>query len=149
MEKSTLIVLVTVLIVVTVLGTCIGFLGFAVWEDFQLQQGELVPDGGELEITFWGFYFEESAGFEGSGECFLIGNVTNRNNFGIAWIGIDLNYTENGENGTAFGFVKRLKPYETKHIFWDFPSFYSPDECCAGRFKDFEIAEIMAYKYKD
>jgi hypothetical protein len=96
MNKRTLIVLVTVLVVVAVLGTCIGLVGYSFWKDIRLQQGEMVTNPDKLEITYAGVYYESSAHFE-EGECYLVLNVTNRHDFSWARVSVHVNYTDNGK----------------------------------------------------
>ena len=152
MKKSTLIALVTVLIVVTLGGTCIGFLGFSVWEDIRLQQGEIMHKPDEVEITYTGLCFDTLPGSdpeEMGGECFLVANVTNAYDFGLAWVGIDVNYTEYGKEYTVWTAIHHLKPNETREVRWSLPAFYKPEECNEERFKNFKPVEITAYKYKN
>ena len=152
MEKNTLIVLVTLLIVVTLGGTCIGLLGHSLWEDIRLQQGEMMhnPDG--VEIIYTGLFFDtlpSSDPEERGGECFLVANVTNTYDFGLAWVGIYVNYTEYGKEDTVWTAMHHLKPNETREVGWSLPAFYKPEECNEERFKDFKPVEITAYKYKN
>jgi len=149
MKKNTLIILVTLLIVVTVLGMCIGFLGHSLWKDIKLQQGEMVTNPDKLEVTYAGVHYEPSAHFE-EGECYLVLNVTNRHNFSWARISIDVNYTDNGKERELSGVIHGLETNETKAmpLTWGSP-FTKPEECKEGLFREWEVTEITAFKYKN
>ena len=150
MKKSTLIVLVTVLIVVTLGGTCIGLLGYSLWKDIKLQFGEMVINPDKLEITYVGVHYEPLPGPEDTGECYLVLNITNRHNFSWARISIDVNYTDNGKERELSGVIHELEPNETKAIplTWGSP-FTKPEECKEGLFREWEVTEITAFKYKN
>jgi hypothetical protein len=149
MEKNTLIVLVTLLIVVTVLGTCIGLLGHSLWKDIKLQQGEMVTNPDKLEVTYAGVHYEPSAHFE-EGECYLVLNVTNRHDFSWARVSVHVNYTDNGKEKELWGVLYDLGPHETKPVALGWGSPYTkPEECTEELYIEWKVTEITAFKYKN
>ena len=149
MKRDTLIVLVTVLIVVTLGGTCIGLLGYSLWKDIKSQFGEEVINPDKLEITYVGVYYEPWPGSE-EGECFLVVNITNRHNFSWARISVNVNYTDNEKEREIRGTIYDLNPNETKMLplMWSCP-FTKPEECKEGLFREWKVTEITAFKYKN
>ncbi|MDI6811649.1 MAG: hypothetical protein QMD80_08320 [archaeon] len=143
MKRSTLITLVTMVIVFTVVGAIAGLFAFAIWEDWKLQQGEVLSDSG-VEVTDFQLVLHDE-----EGGCDLIANVTNKNNFSLAWVGIDINYTRNGKEETEWDAIKHFKPDETKRGTWWLSLTCEPEYCNEERYKDFKVVSIRAYKYKN
>ena len=141
MKESTLIALVTMLIVFALVGTIIGLLAFAFWEDMKLQQGEVVNNS-RMEVTDFQLILHDDKG------CDLIANVTNKNNFSLAWVRIDINYTENGEEKTEWNAIKRLKQNEEKRGSWLLSFACEPEYCNEEHYRDFKVVSTRAYKYK-
>ena len=142
MKESTLIALVTMLIVFALVGTIIGLLAFAFLEDWKLQQGEELNNSW-VEVTDFQLILHDDKG------CDLIANVTNKNNFSLAWVGIDINYTENGEEKTEWDAIKHLKQNETKRGTWWLSFTCEPEYCTEEHYNDFKVESIRAYKYKN
>ena len=108
----------------------------------QLQQGEALNNSG-VEVTDFQLALHDDDG------CDLIANVTNKNNFSLAWVGIHVNYTENEEEKTEWAAIKHLKPNETKRGRWWLSLSCKPEYCNEERYKDFKVLSIRAYKYKN
>jgi len=142
LKKSTLTALVTTMVVFAVIGTIAGLFAFAIWEDWKLQQGEELNNSG-VEVTDFQLILHDDDG------CDLIANVTNKNDFSLAWVGIHVNYTENGEEKTEWDAIKHIKQNETKRGRWWLSLSCKPEYCNEEHYKDFKIMSIRAYKYKN
>ncbi len=173
MKKDKLIVIVTILAVVTLAGTCI-VLPFAneMYYNLYVIGDELNESG--VNVTDYALYFEEDPVWEW--ECYLAINVTNENDFGLSRVWIDVNYTDvrrPSRERTETFVANELEPHESQWArgFMSIDHFFDmskvdalpsgegvlrEEECTVlideqyvkMFYTDFHVTDIRAYKYK-